>query len=114
MAARPLEHRLKIRRVPYLERRPGVERGVVDHADDLAGGLVAQGEEVGEVILAELVIVGKQPPDAPLLLYGGFLDDRQRFGRQSLNLPAVLLPLLEGLPLLLCQLSRHIPRVPPC
>ncbi len=76
VAARPFEHRLQIRRVLYRERRFGVERRIVYHSDNLPGGLVAQGEVVCEIILAEFVIIGEQPFDSTLLLDRRLLYDR--------------------------------------
>ena len=54
-----------------------MERCIVDHADYLPGGLVTKSKKVGEIILAELVVIRKQSFYAAFLFKWRFLDNGQ-------------------------------------
>ena len=68
MTAWPFEHRLQIGGVLYLLCCLVMEWRIVDDADGFARHLVAQREEMREIILAESGVVFLEAADAPLLL----------------------------------------------
>ena len=90
VTARPFEDRLKVGCFFYLFRSCIVERCIVDGTQHLPCGLVAQGQKVGEVVLAKGSIVLLQASYSPVFLYGCF----QRTGYCCLGLYALtmLLP----------------------
>ena len=93
MSSRPFEDRLEVRRVLYLDGCGVVERRVVYGTDNLPRSLVAQLQEMREIVFAECGIVLLQPANALLFLHGTLPDKAFRV-RNALYLPAVLLPLL--------------------
>ena len=95
VSARPLEHGLEVGRV--LDQLGGgiVERRIVDDAQGLARDLVAQLQEVREVVFAEGGIVALEAAYA-LLLLGSALASQLRGVGDALHLPAVLVPLFYG------------------
>ena len=81
-----------------------MERRVVYGADDLARHLVAQLQEVREVVFAERGILLLQAPYAPVL-FGRRFPCQQRGVRDGLDAFAVFLPL--RVPLFDFSLCRH-------
>ena len=114
MTSWPFEHSLEVGGIPYLQSCFRVEGGIVYRLDDLAGCLVAQCKEMGEVILAELVIVREQPFYTPVAFNRGLFGDSHRHSCQGLNFPAMFLPPFKRLLLFFCPFSRHSKRVFPC
>ena len=94
MSARPHEHRLKVRSFHDLARSLVVERCVVYGANHLSRCLVAQGEEMWKVVLAESCIVAEQSFLAPFFLGRCFVG-KCRSVRNGLNALAMLFPLFE-------------------
>ena len=68
VTAWPFEHGLEIGRVLNLLRCLVMERGIVDNADGLTRHLIAQCEEMGEIVLTESGIVFLEPANTLLLL----------------------------------------------
>ena len=93
MPARPLEDSFQVRSVLYLISCGVVERCIVDGTDNLTRNLVAQLQEMREIVFAECGIVLLQPANALLFLHGTLADKAFRV-RNALYLPAVFLPLL--------------------
>ena len=94
VTARPFEDRLKVGCFFYLFRSCIVERCVVDGAQHLPCGLVAQGQKVRKVVLAKGCIVLLQSRDTLVFFNCCF----QRTGYCCLGLYALtmLLPFFKG------------------
>ena len=71
MAARPHEEGFEVMGVADLVGRLVMEVGIVD--DVLAAILILPGDVMGEVILAEFIVMGQKLPDAPLFLRRRFV-----------------------------------------
>ena len=94
MSTRPLKHRFEIGRVANLKSSSVVERRIVYHSHDLAGGFVTQGEEVREIVFAELGIGTQQTLYATATLRGCLNGSDNRGER--LHVATVFAPFLNS------------------
>ena len=104
MAARPFEYCLQVRGVLDLDGRRVVERRIMYGTDDFARHLVAQLQEMREVVFTERGIVLLQTLDAPILFDRRF-SYQQCSVRDGLDVLAVFLPF--RIPLFNLCLCRH-------
>ncbi len=77
-----------------------MERRVVNGSNSFSGGVIAEGEEVREIILAECAVVGSETRDTFEPFFWCFCGGGER--GESLYAFAMFAPRLEGLFLLLC------------
>ena len=70
---------------------------VVDCLDDFSGGLVAESEEMSEIILTEFIVVGEQPFDSSVSLHRGLACHGYGHLGHRLDLAAVFLPFFQSL-----------------
>jgi hypothetical protein len=74
MPTGPFEDSFKVRSILHLKSSFIMKRSVMDDTQSIAGSLIAQGKEVGEVVFAEGGVIVKQALDALVSFNGGLLD----------------------------------------